>query len=400
MPTATNKLPFVRVTARLRDMLAQGHPWVYREAIERAPRGVSTGSWVRIQCGNRQFYGLWDDTSPIALRIFSSKQRPNQTWVQARVHEAWQQRAPLRAESSHTTAYRWLYGAADGLPGVVVDYYGDEEGREQWAVVRLYAASVHRLRHWLSTALTATTPLTGIILRGNSPDEFELWQGQVPRQPLIIRENNLRFEVDLLHGQKTGFFLDQRDNRATVGRWSAGRRVLNLFSYTGGFSIYAAEGGATQIVSVDTARPAMESARRNFELNGFDPAPHEFLVADCFAALEDFHQVGRRFDLIIVDPPSFARNKAQTEAALQAYRRLNTLALRCLSAEGILASSSCTGQVSPPAFKKMLAEAASAAKRRCRIVHEAGQPLDHAVLAAFPEGRYLKFVLATAMPAY
>jgi 23S rRNA (cytosine1962-C5)-methyltransferase len=148
-----------------------------------------------------------------------------------------------------------------------------------------------------------------------------------------------------------------------------------------------------------TAR-ALASARRNFALNGFDPNQHEFLGEDCFAALENFYQMGRRFDLIIVDPPSFARNKAQTEAALQAYRRLNTLALRCLSPDGILASSSCTSQVSPTAFKKMLGEAASAAKRRCRIIHEAGHPLDHPVLAAFPESRYLKFVLATAPPRY
>ncbi|NOZ71116.1 MAG: class I SAM-dependent rRNA methyltransferase [Chloroflexi bacterium] len=397
MAKTVAKLPFVRVSARLRDTLAQGHPWVYREAIERVTPGLSTGSWVRVQCGNRQFFGLWDDTSPIAIRIFSSKQRPNQSWVQARVQEAWQLRAPLRTDTA-TSAFRWLYGAADGLPGVVVDLYGEKKSDKQWAVVRLYAASVQSLRHWLVAAMKATTSLTGIILRHNTPGEFELWHGTAPSRPLIINENGLNFEVDLLQGQKTGFFLDQRDNRATVARWSAGRHVLNLFSYTGGFSIYAMQGGATHTVSVDSARPAMASARRNFRLNGFDAEAHEFLVADCFTTLERFYQEGRRFDLIIVDPPSFARSKAQAAAALQAYRRLNTLAFRCLHPDGILASSSCTSQISPSIFKALLAEAAGAAKRRCRIIHEAGQPLDHPVLASFPEGRYLKFVLATAPP--
>ena len=209
----------------------------------------------------------------------------------------------------------------------------------------------------------------------------------------------MRYEVDLLRGQKTGFFLDQRENRRTVGKWSRGRRVLNLFAYTGGFSVTAALGGAASVTSVDSAAPAMAAAERNFRRNGLETTAHEFVVADCFELLEKYRGEGRRFDLIVVDPPSFARSKAQLPAALHAYQRLNQLAITCLETDGLLASSSCTSQVSPEAFREMLSSAAEDAKRRLLILHEAGQPLDHPVPAHFPEARYLKFVLAAAEPA-
>ncbi|NOZ50245.1 MAG: class I SAM-dependent rRNA methyltransferase [Chloroflexi bacterium] len=394
------KLAYVRADARLSAVLAQGHPWVYGDAIAQAPPGLPTGAWVRVQCGKHQYYGLWDAESPIAVRIFSRKQRPNQAWVQARVREAWTLRSPLRQPQAHTSAYRWIYGAADGLPGVIVDLYGAEANDQQWAVVRLYSASVQHLQSWLTSALTSTTALTGIIARSHTPGEYTLWHGTAPAQPIIIRENDLRFEVDIIQGQKTGFFLDQRQNRQTIGQTSQGLRVLNLFSYTGGFSLYAARGGARQVVSVDSARPAMAAARRNFQLNGIDPAQHDFIVGDCFAVLADFYQAGRRFDLIIVDPPSFARSKAQLDAALHAYHRINTLAMQCLAPDGLLASSSCSSQLGPEAFKGMLAVAATAAGRRLRILHEAGHALDHPVLPSFPEGRYLKFVLARTLAVF
>jgi 23S rRNA (cytosine1962-C5)-methyltransferase len=176
--------------------------------------------------------------------------------------------------------------------------------------------------------------------------------------------------------------------------------VLNLFAYTGGFSVASILGGSASVTSVDSAAPAIAAAQRNFELNGLYPRDHEFVVADCFELLDRFYSEGRRFDLIVVDPPSFARSKAQLDAALHAYRRLNTLAIGCLAPNGLLASSSCTSQVSPIAFQQMLAEAATEAKRRLLVLHEASQPLDHPVPVHFPEARYLKFVLAAVAPAY
>ena len=398
MSKLRDKLPYVQVAAGLKTTLAQGHPWVYADAVVRAPQDLATGQWVHVQCGNLQFYGLWDAGSPIVVRLFGSRQRPNRAWVADRVRRAWALRAPLRRPDARVSAYRWLYGESDGLPGIVVDLYGDLDTGKQWAIVRTYSESVRTLKQWVADALTEVTPLAGIVERGGP--QPVLLHGQMPPPQIVICEHGVRYEVDLLRGQKTGFFLDQRDNRRTVGEWSRGRRVLNLFAYTGGFSVCAALNGATCVTSVDSAGPAMAAAERNFLHNDLDPSAHKFVVADCFDILEKYHSEGRRFDLIVVDPPSFARSKAQLATALHAYTRLNTLAMKCLEPEGLLASSSCTSQVSPDAFRQMLVQAAADANRRALILHQAGQPLDHPVPAHFPEGRYLKFVLAAVEPAF
>ncbi|MCO6450202.1 MAG: class I SAM-dependent rRNA methyltransferase [Caldilineales bacterium] len=396
MPKSSAKTPFVIVSARLKTSLEQGHPWVYRDAVERTPPGLKTGDWVRVQCGNLQFFGLWDAEGSIAIRIFSRRNVPNRTWVREQVQTAWDLRAALRQPSAQTTAFRWLFGEGDGLPGVVADYYRDIESGESWAVLRTYSLGLARIKGWVTELLAEITPLAGIIERGDEAGGISLLAGRMPPANIVMMENGLKFEVDLVQGQKTGFFLDQRDNRQMIERWSAGRAALNLFCYTGGFSLYAVRGGAREVVSVDAAHPAVMAAKRNFEINGFDPARHEFHVADCFDLLEKYHGEGRRFDLIIVDPPSFARSKAQLPAALSAYRRLNSLALKCLTPTGLLVSGSCTAQVSPDAFRAMLAEAAVDARCQLRILHEAGHALDHPVPAGFPEGRYLKFVVAAA----
>ena len=397
MPKSQSKLPFIRVSSRLKASLAQGHPWVYRDAVERVPNDLADGQWVHVQCGNLQLYGIWDAGGAIAVRLLNSQRPPNRAWAMERVRHAWLLREPLRDAAAETSAYRWLYGESDGLPGIVVDLYGDVDSELRWAVVRTYSSSVQGLLTWIVDGLRSVTELEGVIWRRG--EQAELLFGSMPPDTIVMREHGLRYEVDLLHGQKTGFFLDQRDNRRTVGQWSRGRRVLNLFSYTGGFSMAAAKGGAAHAVSVDSAGPAMDAAVRNFVLNDVDPNRHEFVVADCFELLQRYHGEGKRFDLIVVDPPSFARSKSQLETALNAYRRLNTLAMQCLAPDGLLASSSCTSQVSPDAFREMLSQAAMDAKRRLLILHEAGQPLDHPVPVHFPEARYLKFILAESGPA-
>ena len=385
------KTTHIFVSPRLKDQIRLGHPWIYRDAVERAPAGLPSGTWVRVQSANQQAVGLWDASGPIAARLFSHTAIPDAAMIKARGQAAWQRRALLREPERRTTAYRWLYGESDGVPGVVADLYGDVESGRQWAVLKTYSASLARVRKWAVDAMQRIVPLAGIIDR--SGEQWRLLAGAPPAGEIIISENGLRFAVDVLHGQKTGFFLDQRDNRATVGRWSAGKRVLNLFSYTGGFSVYAARAGASSVISVDSAPAAMATARHNFHLNGLDPDAHEFIVADVFDLLEKYHGQGKRFDLIIVDPPSFARSKSQLPQALKAYRRLNALAMRCLAPGGMLAASSCTAQVSAQAFRAALADAAADAKRQFIIQHDAGQPLDHPVAVNFPEGRYLKFML-------
>ncbi len=384
------KTTHIFVSPRLKDQIRLGHPWVYRDAVERVPAGLPAGAWVRVQSANQQALGVWDDRGPIAVRLFSHTSVPDPAWVKVRVGEAWERRAILR-DSNKTTAFRWIYGESDGLPGIVVDLYGDEQSRRVWAVVKTYSASLNKIRDWVVDALTSFTRLTGIVDR--SGESWSMLKGTPPSSEIIIREHGYRFAVDVLRGQKTGFFLDQRDNRATIARWSQGRRVLNLFSYTGGFSIYAAKAGAAHVTSVDTASAALATAKHNFRLNGLDPGEHAFVVADAFDLLAKYHGEGKRFDLIIVDPPSFARSKSQLAQALQAYRRLNALAMRCLQPGGILATSSCTAQVSLDAFRAVVADAAADARRRFIILHDVGQPLDHPVAAHFPEARYLKFMV-------
>ncbi len=418
--------------AHLKTRLGQGHPWVYRDQLAEAPR-LPSGAWVRVRCGGFSAYGLWDAASPIAVRLFARDAPPDAAWVARKVREAWERRAPLRTGA--TTAYRWLFGEGDGLPGITVDLY------DQFAVVATYADAVTTLLPWLVEALRATAPLKGIVHRARGATEDEgprtedqrrrsddegrrtkdegprsekpgtssvvrlspamggrpssvvrLW-GQPPPRDLTVQEHGLTFVANLATGQKTGLFLDQRENRRVVEDWAAGKTVLNCFAYSGGFSVYAARGGATHVTSVDIAADALADAQTNFARNGFDPADHRFEVADVFEYLPRLAAEGRQFDLVILDPPSLARSRQSQHAALRAYTRLNALGLRVVKPGGILVTSSCTAQVGHDAFLETLAQAGAQAGRRLLILHDAGQPLDHPVPAHFPEGRYLKFVL-------
>ncbi|MBK9710742.1 MAG: class I SAM-dependent rRNA methyltransferase [Kouleothrix sp.] len=400
----------IQLPGHLKERLAQGHPWVYRNHVPPALR-LPSGAWVRARCGGWSGYGLWDAERPIALRIFSERQQPDARWLRERVRAAWDLRAPLRAAGC--TAYRWLFGEGDGLPGLTVDRYGD------FAVVQTYMDGAGELIDWLVAALNQVDPtLRGVVLRRRDADEDEatndqrpttneadshssfvvgrwsaLW-GAAPPKSLVVREHGVQLYVDLQIGQKTGLFLDQRENRRYVEGVSGGRSVLNCFAYTGAFSLYALRGGAGAVVSADIGKGLAAAAAANVALNGLDAARHEFVTGDCFELLERYAGEGRRFDLVILDPPSFAKSRQNRYAALRAYTRLNALALRCVAPGGLLASASCTSQVGPEEFKQMLAAAGALAGRRLQIVHEAGQPLDHPVPAHFPEGRYLKFVAA------
>lgn len=387
------KLVEVTLPLALKSRLAAGHPWVYRNQID-TPPPLPSGAWVRVRCGGFSAYGLWDASSQIAIRLFSPRQMPDAAWVRERVRRAWELRAPLREQ--HISAYRWVFGEADGLPGVTVDLYG------AFAVLHTYCESVDVLLPWLAESLRAMALLRGIVLRRRAleredePDgtgKIERLWGALPPRDLIVEEHGLRFHANLFVGQKTGLFLDHRENRRFLEGWCAGRTVLNCFSYTGAFSLYAARAGASAVTSCDVAPASASEAAANFGLNGFDPDSYEFLVEDCFALLARFAREGRTFDLVILDPPSFAHSKKQLHAALRGYTRLHQLALRCVRPGGLLAAASCTSYVSPELFKETLAQAAASLGKRFLILHEAGQPLDHPVPAHFPEGRYLKFLL-------
>jgi 23S rRNA (cytosine1962-C5)-methyltransferase len=400
-----NKLPEITLPSQLKERLAQGHPWIYRNHVPPNLR-LGSGAWVRVRCGGWSGYGLWDADRPIAIRIFSERQLPDARWLRERVQAAWELRAPLR--DAGCTAFRWLFGEGDGLPGLTVDRYGD------FAVVQTYMDGAGQLIEWLIEALNEVAPLRGIVLKRRdwgqgigdweehseapvphpqSPERSVVW-GAAPPPNLVVREHSIQFFADLRAGQKTGLFLDHRENRRVVEGLSAGRTVLNCFAYTGAFSLYALRGGARTVVSADIGKGLAEATDANIALNGFDAARHSFATDDCFELLNTYVGQGRQFDLVILDPPSFAKSRQNRYAASRAYTRLNALALRCVAPGGLLASASCTSQIGPEEFKELLAAAGATAGKRLQIIHEAGQPIDHPVPAHFPEGRYLKFVVA------
>lgn len=381
--------PDLELPSFLEAALFAGHPWVYRDHV---PRGFSQapGSVVRIRAGAYSGYALWDSSSQIALRVYSAREAPSARWVRERVQAAWELREVLR--NDRTTAYRWIFGEGDGLPGITVDLYG------RFAVVVTYAEGLERIVDWVVAALRETADVAGIVRRRRDGEEkLELVFGREPPRDLVVEEHGVRLRAGLHVGQKTGLFLDHRENRQHLGTLAAGRRVLNLFAYTGGFSVHAALGGATHVTSVDVAAGALETAKDNFRLNGLDPEAHEFVAADVFDFLDAAHRRGESWDLVICDPPSFARSKQQLKQAIKAYTRLNAAGFRVTAPAGLYAAASCTSQVGPESFRQTLAAAAAKAKRRFQILHDVGQPLDHPVMVQHIEGRYLKLVLGRVL---
>ena len=383
--------PQLDVPRGLESRLSAGHPWVYRDHVPPAFRAPA-GTWVRVSAGRWSGFGLWHPDSPIAIRIFSSVALPDPTWVRERVQAAWELRVAVRRD---TDAFRLLFGESDGLPGITVDVYGS------FAVVVTYVEGLDQVVRWVVEALVAALPLSGVVLRPRPSEgttRLEVLWGRPPPDRLIVAERGLRFHVDVRRGQKTGLFLDHRDNRRFIEECSDSKRVLNLFCYTGAFSLVAARGGAREITQVDSAAEAVAAARDNFELNGLCPDLHEFVTADVFEYMNSIEQ--RQFDLIVCDPPSFANNRRQLSRARRAYVRLNALCLSRLAPGGWLATASCTAQLGPDDFRQVLGEAAVRAKRRLQVIHEAGQPADHPVMTHHPEGRYLKFIVGRVLPVF
>jgi len=371
----------------------RGHPWVYREGVARPPRGLATGATVELadEEGAPLGRGLWDAGSPIAVRVFdrAAGGALSGAALGARVMAAVARRdGRFDAE---TTAYRLCNGEGDRVPGLVLDRYGDV------AVVRLDTEAWGPHLDAVLAAIEGPLAARGVRSIGlrvaGEEKKLRPVAGPEPPDRLLVRERGMAMEVDLGHGQKTGAFLDQRENRARVRALARGRgRALNLFSYAGGFSIAAALGGAEQVTSVDVAAAAHATAQRSFRANGVDPTAHPFVSADVFAFLDQARARGDRFDLIISDPPSFAPSERARPRALTAYRRLHAAAAAVLSGGGVLCASSCSSHVSAEDFVATLDDAALGRGDLClRELH--GQAEDHPTLPAWPEGRYLKFVI-------
>lgn len=381
----------LRLAKDLSRHLGAGHPWVFRDAL--AERGAQTGEVVDVCAGSGRFLarGLYDAGSPIAVRVYTrdAGEAVDGELVRRRVAQALQARRGV-IDARESDAFRWLNGEGDLLPGLVVDLYA------QVAVVRVDGDAARVLLEPLVRAIADQGRPLGVstIIERSRGGKLAQLHGPEPPARVSVREAGVRFAVDVVHGQKTGGFLDQRENRRAIRPFAAGEEVANLFAYAGGFSVHAALAGATRVSSVDSAAAALDDARENFRLNGLDPDRHEFAVEDCFAWLARARDEGRRFGLVIVDPPSFAPSERALPKALAAYRDLHAAALAIVAPSGVLAAASCSSHVTLEAFLGALAEGAARARRTVRLLEARGQPGDHPTPPAFPEGRYLKLAIA------
>lgn len=388
-------LPRVTLSKNLQRSVLAGHPWLYREALE-VPPGLRTGQVVDLVERSGRFLGrgLLDGESPIALRLYTldSREPVDEALVARRLTAALQARRGA-IELDRTDAFRLCHGEGDFLPGVVIDRYGPV------AVVLFDGAAARALLPGVVAAvqgLGGPLAITALYERNQRRQGGggQLLYGELPAAELLVREHGMRFLVDIVQGQKTGLFLDQRENRQLIRRYARGLTVWNGFAYTGGFSLAAALGGASRVVTVDSAGPAIAAAQKNFALNQLDPAAHEFYADDVFVHLQQAAQRQKTYDLVIVDPPSFAPTHKALPTALGAYRELHRLALAAVAPGGLLAAASCSSHVPEAEFLATLTDAAQHARRRLRVLEIHGQPADHPTLPAFPEGRYLKFILA------
>jgi 23S rRNA (cytosine1962-C5)-methyltransferase len=389
----------LRITAVAEKILRGGHPWVFADSVRDQNRAGETGELAAIYDRKDKFLaiGLYDAESPIRVRVLHSG-RPqviDPDWWSARLQQALDRRQGLLDKD--TTGCRLINGESDGWPGLVLDQY------DKTLVLKIYTAAwLSRLEEIADLIQKRLAP-DGIVLRLSrniqepAAKEFNradgtMLLGPAPKEPVVFMETGLRFEADVLRGQKTGFFLDQRENRRKVESLADGRRVLNAFSFSGGFSLYAARGGAKSVTDLDISAHALASARLNLAVNGSDRrvahCPHEYIQAD---ALEWLAENGnRQFDLIVLDPPSFARREAERAVALRAYERLTSLGIQHLSGGGILVACSCSAHVTAEEFFDAVTRSAVKLDRKFVKLDTTGHAPDHP--ATFKEAEYLKAI--------
>lgn len=380
------------------ESLMRRHPWVFSGAIDyieaENESEIAEGALVEVYDHARQFIAEGHyQIGSIAVRVLSFEREPiDQTWWNLRFAVAYDVRRTLGlAESAETDCYRLVHGEGDSLPGLLVDIYG------RTAVVQCHSVGMYRSRMEIAAAIRAVygNRIGAIYDKSSQTLPFKadlgavdgyLWGASGPL-PQVVSEHGEKFLVNWEQGQKTGFFLDQRENRELVKRYARGRTVLNTFCYTGGFSVYALAGGAAEVCSVDSSERAVALASENIRLNFSDAVRHSEVAAD---AVEYLRNIGDRYDLIILDPPAFAKHHKVLGNAMQGYKRLNARALSQIRAGGILFTFSCSQAVSKELFRTTVFSAAAIAGRKVRILHQLHQPADHPINIYHPEGEYLK----------
>lgn len=375
--------------------LLRRHPWIFTGAVASVEGHPQSGETVEVVLadGSRVARAAYSPASQIVARVwtFDPGEDVSLDFFRARLSLAIELRG-ARATTGDPGAARLVNAESDGLPGVVVDRYG------RWLVVQLLTAGAERWREVIAGELERLASPAGIYERSDVDVRAKegldkrsgLLLGAEPPELVEIAEGGCRFLVDLRRGHKTGFYLDQRENRAAVAQYAAGAEVLNCFSYTGGFGVSALAGGAVRTTNVDSSAPSLELSRRNMTLNGFDESASEHVEGDAFAVLRRYRDEGRSFDLAVLDPPKFAESRVQLARASRGYKDINLLALKLLRPGGVLFTFSCSGLMTSELFQKIVADAALDAGRDARIVRRLSQAEDHPVALPFPEGAYLK----------
>jgi 23S rRNA (cytosine1962-C5)-methyltransferase len=388
----------------------QRHPWIFSGAIERVEGEVADGDIVEVRDAGRNWLarGTLNRRSQIAVRLLTWQQDEavDRAFWRRRLAQAVAARQAL-ADDPTTTAYRLVHAESDYLPGLVVDRYGE------WLVVQFLTLGVERRRGEIVAALVDLLAPRGIYERsdvevrakeGLAQRAGPLWGEEPPELVEVLEsesenenENSRRFLVDVRQGHKTGFYLDQRENRARLPAFCDGAEVLDAFAYTGAFAAYAATGGASQVTLVESSAPALDLARRHLALNDPDHRNVEHVQGDVFSVLRGYRAQGRRFDIVVLDPPKFARSEREVKRAVRAYKDVNLLAFRLLRPGGVLFTFSCSGAVSADLFQKVVFGAAVDAERDAQIIGVLAQGADHPVALTFPEGAYLKGLICRVL---
>ena len=372
--------------------LKRKHPWVFSGAVARIEGDPQTGDTIEVRSADGEFLAVaaYSPHSQIRARVWDWKERAiDHAFFNERIKRSVEQRRTL-IDVDAADAARLIYGESDGLPGIIADRYGDT------VVMQLTSAGGERWRDEISESLQQATGATSVWERSDAevrqleglPPRTGLLRGTAPAEPLRVSEHGLSFEVGLESGHKTGFYLDQRDNRLKLRALAAGRDALDCFCYSGGFALNMLKGGAKSVAAIDSSADALAQAQRNAELNKLPQA--EWMEADVFQALQRFRDQRRDFDLIVLDPPKFAPTVSYVEKAARAYKDINLLAFKLLRPGGVLVTFSCSGGVSAELFQKIVAGAALDAGVDARIEHWLHAAPDHPVALNFPEGEYLK----------
>ncbi|MDP5041238.1 MAG: class I SAM-dependent methyltransferase [Paraglaciecola sp.] len=374
--------------------LLRRHPWIFTRAIDKQVGRLNSGDTVDVFSSEGAWLGrgAWSPESQIQIRIWTFEQKEviDNGFFQRRIARAQAGREDIIARHG-LTGYRLIAAESDGLPGVTIDRYnhvfvcqilsaGAEKHRDKivWALLKEFPDAVIYERSDVSVRKKEGLPELMQVLHGEVPDE------------VIIEENGIKIIVNVKQGHKTGFYLDQRDNRAIAAKYARNKKVLNCFCYTGTFGSYALASGAEHVTNLDVSELALETAKRNVEVNGLDTAKCDFINADVFQALRDYKQEGRKFEQIILDPPKFIESKNSLVRGCRGYKDINMLAMQIMEPGGILCTFSCSGLLSFELFQKVVADAALDAGREVQFIERLGQAADHPVGSAYPEGFYLK----------